>query len=302
MAKKFTSATAGIIDYGTTYAYFLQRLRAIAVSCFEYENLPLSVSQRFMELSLIRKGHALYFHDDVLDADLCMRAVLSGPLDVYDIPMTRRAYANNGYTAELHTDDSVIIYDNYLHEPVWPQLCMFAQRLANIEQTKDINLKAQKTPVLILCDEKQRLTFENLYLKYDSGAPVIFGSKNLDISGISVMKTDAPYLLDKLQEEKINVLHEAFSFLGVGSMEIVKRERYLTNEIEASQEGNIAQRANRLKARVEAVNMINAMFNQNISVKYSPLADQLALELERATIARSSAGGAEITAREEEDL
>ena len=75
---------------------------------------------------------------------------------------------------------------------------------------------------------------ENLFNKLDCGTPVIFGSKNLDIEGVKVLNTGAPYLLDKLQEEKINVLHEAFSYLGVGSLEIVKRERYITNEIQAA--------------------------------------------------------------------
>ena len=282
--KKYNSSTAGIINYSDFYIYFIQRLKAIAVSCFQWKDLPLSVSQRYLEIALLRRSFCLFFKDDILDEFFAMRCILEPPFDNYDIPMQRIAYANNRYRNRLSWKDSVIIYDNYLHEPLWPSLTMFAQQLTNIEITKQINLRAQKTPVLILCDEKQRLTMENLYAKLDCGTPVIFGSKNLDIEGVKVLKTDAPYLLDKLQEEKINVLHEAFSYLGVGSLEIVKRERYITNEIQAANEGNIAQRANRLKARTEAAEHINKMFGLQISVEYSPIADQIANDMLRAGI------------------
>lgn len=276
MLKKYTSTTAGIINYTEFYTYYIQRLKAIAVSCFEWKDLPLSVSQRYLEISALRRSFCLFFKDDVLDKFYAMRCILEPPFDNYDVPMNRIAYANNRYRNRLNYTNSVIIYDNYLHEPMWPSLCMFAQQLTNIEITKQINLRAQKIPVLILCDEKQRLTMENLYNKIDCGVPVIYGSKNLDIDGIKVLNTGAPYLIDKLQEDKINVLHEAFSFMGVGSLEIVKRERYITNEIQAANEGNVAQRANRLKARTEAAEHINDMFGLNISVEYSPIADQIA--------------------------
>lgn len=276
MPKKYTSTTAGIINYRDFYMYYIQRLKAIAVSCFQWKDLPLSVSQRYLEISTLRRSFCLFFRDEIMEKYYAMRCILEPPFDNYDVPMNRIAYANNRYRNRLNYTNSVIIYDNYLHEPMWPSLCMFAQQLTNIEITKQINLRAQKTPVLILCDEKQRLTMENLYNKIDCGVPVIFGSKNLDIDGIKVLNTGAPYLIDKLQEDKINVLHEAFSFMGVGSLEIVKRERYITNEIQAANEGNVAQRANRLKARTEAAEHINDMFGLKISVEYSPIADQIA--------------------------
>lgn len=279
MPKKYTSTTAGIINYREFYMYYIQRLKAIAVSCFQWKDLPLSVSQRYLEISALRRSYCLFFKDDVLEKFYAMRCILEPPFDNYDVPMNRIAYANNRYRNRLNYTNSVIIYDNYLHEPMWPSLCMFAQQLTNIEITKQINLRAQKTPVLILCDEKQRLTMENLFNKIDCGVPVIFGSKNLDIDGIKVLNTGAPYLIDKLQEDKINVLHEAFSFMGVGSLEIVKRERYITNEIQAANEGNVAQRANRLKARTEAAEHINDMFGLQISVEYSPIADQIANDM-----------------------
>lgn len=276
MRKKYDSNIAGAVDIWTTYNYFIQRLKSITISCFDWDGLPDTIRQQQLELALMRKGRALFFYDEVAERFLAMRCVCNGPFDIYDEPIRRRAYSNNGFQYDATNLDSVLIWDNYLHEDIWPALCMFAKRLTNIEITKDINLRAQKTPVMILCDDRQRLTMENLFMRIDMGTPVIFGSKNLDLDSVKVLNLEAPYLVDKLQDEKINVLHEAFSFLGVGSMEIIKRERYITSEMQTSQESNVAQRANRLKSRVEAARLINEMYNLNVSVQYSPIGDQIA--------------------------
>lgn len=281
MRKKYDSTVAGVVDIRTTYIYFMQRLKSIAISSFDWDGLPHSVRQQNLELSLLRKGRALFYYDDILERYLAMRCICNGPFNVYDEPVRRRAYANNGYQYEASDADSVLIWDNYLHEDTWPAISMFAKRLTNIEITKDINLRAQKTPIMILCDDRQRLTMENLFLKIDTGSPVIMGSKNLDLESVKVLNLEAPYLVDKLQDEKVNVLHEAFSFLGVGSMEIVKRERYITSEMQTSQESNVAQRASRLKARQEAAKLINDMYGLNLSVSYSPIGDQIADQMLR---------------------
>ena len=274
--KRYDSSYAGAVSIWQTYNYYMQRLKAIAVSCFDWDGLPAGVRQRNLELSLLRKGACLFYRDEILDQFLTLRCIMGGERNLYDEPIYRTAYANNGY--QYRTDDlqSVIIWDNYLHEDIFASLSMFAKRLTNIEITKDINLRAQKTPVMILCDERQRLTMENLFEKIDTAVPVVFGTKDLDLDGVKALNLEAPYLLDKLQEEKVNVLHEAFSYLGVGSLEIIKRERYISQEMQASQESNIAQRASRLKAREEAAGLINDMFGLGITVKYSPVSDQIA--------------------------
>lgn len=276
MKKRYDSNYAGAVSIWQTYNYYMQRLKSIAISCFDWDGLPPGVRQRNLEISLLRKGACLFYRDEILQQFLTLRCIMGGERNIYDEPIYRTAYANNGY--QYRTDDleSVIIWDNYLHEDIFPTLSMFAKRLTNIEITKDINLRSQKTPIMILCDERQRLTMENLFEKIDTAVPVIFGTKDLDLEGVKALNLEAPYLLDKLQEEKVNVLHEAFSYLGVGSLEIIKRERYIQQEMQASQESNIAQRASRLKAREEAAALINDMYGLSISVKYSPVSDQIA--------------------------
>lgn len=266
--KRYDSNFAGAVDTHATYNYYFMRLLSIAISCFEWENLPDGIDSRFLETTLLYNSNALFFKDEVL-GNLVLPVALGGNFDVYGIPVTRRAYAVNGYQAERDTSNSVVIYDNLLHMSLLPIIEMFCKRLTNLEITKDINLRAQKTPILMQCTESQRLTLENLFMKIDCSTPVIYADKALDLDSLKVLNLQAPYLVGNLQTEKLNVLQEAYNFLGVGGLEIEKRERLLTREIAASQEASFAQRENRLKAREQAAEQINRMFNLNITVKYS---------------------------------
>lgn len=279
MAKRYKTSTAGIVDMATVNEYWRTRLLSIALSSFSWHNLPPTISPRFLETRLLHDGNALFFNDEIIGY-LVTRCTLGGNFDMQDIPKERRAYANNGYTNNLSDKDSVVIYDNLLHTSTLPYIDMFAKKLTNIEITKDINIRAQKTPVMVLCDEQQRLTLENLFMKIDCGAPVIFGTKNLDLENISTLDLKAPYVVDKLHDEQTKILHEAFSFLGIGSVEVEKKERLIEKEVQESNSGNIAQRSNRLKARQEAAEAINRMFGLDVWVEYNPEAEQQAQNLE----------------------
>lgn len=91
---------------------------------------------------------------------------------------------------------------------------LFALRLYEAERTADVNIKAQKTPVLLLIDEKQRLTMENIYSQYNGNKPVIFGDKNsLGENVIKAINTQAPFIADKIINYKKEIWNEALTFL-----------------------------------------------------------------------------------------
>lgn len=114
---------------------------------------------------------------------------------------------------------------------------LFALRLYECERTSDTNLKAQKTPVMLVVDEKQRLLMENLYNQYNGNMPFIFGDKlQLDKGLIQAIKTDAPFLLDKLQDYKKEIWNEALTFLGINNIMIDKKERLITDEANSNNE------------------------------------------------------------------
>lgn len=251
-----------------TYKQYLDRLTELAISMFEWKNLPPSVDARYLELRLFETGCMVYFNDDVL-GNICLDCIANGRLGIYGDPILRRAYSGyNNYNALLKESNSVIVWNNYLHTNSILDVKMFARRLYVLDRIIDVNANAQKTPVLVQGTEKQRLTLINLYKEFDGNAPFIFGDNNLDLNVLKVLQTGAPYVCDKLYTLKTQYWNEALTYLGISNINIQKRERLITDEVTRNQGGTIASRYSRLNSRREAARKINAMFGTNIQVNY----------------------------------
>ena len=251
-----------------TYTQYFNRLVELSVSMFEWQGLPETVDPRYLELHLFQNGSMVYFRDEVM-GDLCLDCIANGQFDVYGNPISRRAYSSyNQYQKTLNESDSVIIWNNYLRQPSVLDVKMFAKRLYNLDRIIDVNANAQKTPVLVQGTEKQRTTLVNLYKEFDGNAPFIFGDKNLDLNSLRAISTNAPYVADKLYQLKTQIWNEALTYLGISNLNIEKKERMITDEVQRNQGGTIASRYSRLESRREAVVKINRMFGTDISVDY----------------------------------
>lgn len=250
-----------------TYIQYYNRLTELALSMFEWKGLPDTVDPRFLEMCLFGEGMAVFFQDDVLGF-LCLQCTITGKLNVYRIPINRRAYAVNGYQRELDDTNSVIIFNNYLHTNSMLDVEMFSKRLYNLDRAIDVNANAQKTPIIIQCDENQRLTMKNLYKEYEGNAPFIFGTKALDTTGLKVLQTGAPYVADKLYQLKTQIWNEALTYLGISNINTQKKERMITDEVTRNQGGVVASRYSRLESRRQACNQINKMFGLDIWCDY----------------------------------
>ena len=234
---------------------------------FDWKNLPSTIDARFLELALFNDGMAVFFKDEVMGY-LGLQVMIGGALNVYRIPITRTAFAQNGYQMKLDPSNSVIIFNNMLHTNSLLDVQEMSKRLYEIQRTIDVNVIQQKTPKIITCTENQRLVMKNLYAQYMGNEPFIFGDKNLDLSGIKTLDTASPYVADKLYELKTQYWNEALTYLGISNVNTVKKERMITDEVQRNLGGTIASRYSRLFMRQQACEQINEMFGLNISVDY----------------------------------
>lgn len=262
-----------------TYNFYYDRLLEMSLSRYEWLNLPNSVDARFLELTLFKNGRALFFEDDVLGM-LALPVIINGPFNVYKIPIRRRAFTPGvssvnetdkstaaTYQAERTNKDSVICYNNMLHSPSLNMCRMFARRLADIDRTIDVNISAQKTPVLIESDTNTLLSLKNAYKQYEGNFPVIFGKKGI-ADNVKVLMTGAPLVAPALQQLKQTIWNDAMEALGIANHGADKKERVNILEIQANQGGTIASRYSGLIAREQACDAVNRMFGTSISVRY----------------------------------
>ena len=262
-----------------TYLQYYMHLAELAMSMFEWKNLPDTVDARFLELTLFEDGQIVFFKDEELGF-LCLQCAVNGGFNVYRIPTNRRAYAVNGYQKNLTENDSVIIYNNFLRTNSMLDVRNFAERLYNIDRAIDVNINAQKTPILIKCDEQQRLTMLNTYQQYDGNQPVIFGDKALNTNAFQVLNTGAPLVADKLYTLKTQLWNECLTYLGISNINVQKKERLITDEVTRNQGGTIASRYARLEARRQACDQINRMFGLNVECNYREDYRDITLDVE----------------------
>lgn len=268
MGRRKTYFDESAILNNRTYAQYVNRLTELAISMFEWSGLPESVDSRYIELHLFSNGCMVYFDDEVM-GNLCLDCTYNGGLDVYGYPILRRAYSSyNGYNRLLKNSNSVIIWNNLLHIPSEADIRAYARRLWMLDRIIDVNANAQKTPILVQGNEKQRLSLVNLYKEYDGNAPVIFGDSSLNTEGLKSISTGAPYVADRIYELKTQIWDEALTYLGISNINIQKKERLITDEVTRNQGGTVASRYSRLEARRQAVERINDMFGTNIKVNY----------------------------------
>lgn len=268
MGRRKTNFEESLSMNNYTYMQYAYRLMELSISMFEWKNLPEGIDERFLEMVLFTDGHAVFFKDDELGDYLALQCIINGKLNVYRIPIKRRAFAVNGYQKQLTDKDSVIIFNNMLHTNSWLDVKMFAKRLYNLDRIIDVNANAQKTPILIKGNEQQRLTLTNLYKEYDGNAPVIFADKSLDMNALQVLSTQAPYVADKIYQLKTQIWNEALTYLGISNVSFQKRERMVSDEVTRSQGGTVASRYSRLNARRQACEQINKMFGLNIDCDF----------------------------------
>ena len=236
-----------------TYLDYLNRFKKVALSIFEWINLPNSMDAIFLEKCLYYMGQATLLKDKdygFINTQCCA----SGNLNIYHLPTSFNCYSYDyqsnrklytGLIPELSEAqkeardyyECILVQNNWERLPTATSMELFALRLYEAEQASFTNIKAQKTPTLIICDEKQRLTMENLYSQYDGNRPVIFGDKkNLNPDQVKCLKTDAPFVADKIMEYKKEIWNEALTFLGINNIMVDKKERLITDEANSNNE------------------------------------------------------------------
>ena len=250
-----------------TYLMYYNRLRDYALSLFEWEGLPESINERFLEIKMLEEGKVVFFEDPSLGY-LALPVMYGQNLNVYQEPTVYKA-VTTGYQRELTPDNAVIIWNNLSRTNFMNTIRNYTLRLYNCERTMDVNIQAQKTPILILAEESQRLTLQNMYKQYEGYQPFIFGNKSgFDLDAFQVLKTDAPFVTDKLMAYKHNLWNEAMTFLGIGNAKQDKKERLVSDEVQANDEQIFSSREVMLIARRQACEKINELFGLNVSVDF----------------------------------
>ena len=260
-----------------TFTDYLNRFKKVALSVFEWVNLPKSMNAQWLEKCLYYNGMATLLKDKnygYINTNCCS----NGKLNIYGLPTNLNCYSFEYQTnRKLYTGlmtglteaqkeareyyECILVQNNWDRTPTAGSMELFALRLYEAERTADVNIKAQKTPVMVLVDEEQRLLMENLYNQYDGNTPFIFGDKKqLGSDVLRAIKTDAPFIADKIIDYKKEIWNEALTFLGINNIMVDKKERLITDEANSNNELINLNLQSYLAPRQEACRQFNEKF------------------------------------------
>lgn len=266
-----------IIINDLTFIDYLQRFKKIAMSMFEWKNLPSGMDARFLERALYYDGRASLLYSEDKGGFINLRASTSGNLNIYGLPTRINCYSYDiqkmrtvyygGDAKQRKEDGCILVLNDWESNPTAVTMELFAMRLYDAQRACDVNVRNQKFPLLIVTDENQRLTMENMYKQIDGNKPVIFGDDKLnDLSKIKALKTDVPFVANDIMEYKKEIWNEALTFLGINNL-AEKKERLISDETNSNNEVINMNLQSYLAPRKEACRLFNEKYGENIDVK-----------------------------------
>lgn len=227
-----------------TYTDYLERMKKICLSMFEWVNLPETMNSRYLEMCLYYKGQAALLYDEDYGF-INTQAADSGYINIYGLPTKINCYSysynkmrelyvpNTNLPAE---EECILVMNNYQRVPTAATICLFAERLTEAQRAADVNIKAQKTPLLLLTDKNQELTLRNMYAQYDGNSPVIFGDRNvLADKPIDSINTNAELVANDIRTYMEGIWNDFLCFVGINNLS-EKKERLITTEANTNNE------------------------------------------------------------------
>ena len=134
-----------------TFIDYLNRFKRIALSIFEWVNLPKSMNARYIEMCLYYTGQCAFLYDKDYGF-INTKATANGYVNIYGLPTKINCFSYNyqkvrtlytGLNPNLSEkqfenqkkNEAILVMNNYDRLPTAPSMELFAYRLYNAERT-----------------------------------------------------------------------------------------------------------------------------------------------------------------------
>ena len=121
-------------------------------------------------------------------------------------------------------------------------LTLFSQKLANCDAAIDINLFNSRTPMIFQASSQESAeSFKAMYDEIAKGNPAVFVDEVLgnllpNDNGSNVIQMNAKnnFVADVVQNEKMQIINEFLTAIGINTANTTKRERQVVDEVNAN--------------------------------------------------------------------
>lgn len=258
------------IDNIKTVEMYKRQFVSLACNVFNIKNLnevaPF-MDYSYVNKELVYKGVIAFFMDEYLGL-LALPFVNLGKLDLYGRSIDIQVIGRNGYTRRLKYGEYVLMWDNRSKQALIYDILQYAERTAMLQRTIDINVAQQRCPRIWKTKTENLKTIQNLIDGVSSYNEAILTYDNIELEDTTAVLEPAPFVSDKLSEQKDKIWNEFLRLIGIANTSFQKKERNIRDEVFISQAGTIASRFTRFNSRVDAIKKINEKWNLNLEVEY----------------------------------
>lgn len=196
------------------------------------------------------------------------RCMGSGSLNHFGKPSKFTCAYYNGEDSRTYDEKDIVwIKNNISRIPTFWLINRYIDRIAHIERVMDLNIDAQKTPYIIESAPETQLSVQNVFKKIKQMYEVIFlnNSKGGIRDKIKVLDLNAPYLVDKLYQQKVNEYNDVLNLLGINTIDI-KKERLVSFEASITDQLTDNYIDMFLSTRIQAIKDFYDKFGQNMKL------------------------------------
>ena len=244
-------------------------LKTYLLGGFKWEGLPDGLPSQQMEQYITMSGMACGFSHPQAGT-VILPAVWGAPLNLYYLPNNYMAYGA-GWSGVVDADESIAFYDNSSRRSLRAAMEHTEKNIYDLISAERVNISHSKNPwVFAGTEDEAKGLIANLQ-KVDENTPayVVTGSELRSIETAKQfyptnVKLDTQTYLQAIRQE----LNSFLTQLGYDNITIEKKERLITDEAHSNDASVMFHRADRLRARQEAAEKYNAMFNANLRVEW----------------------------------
>lgn len=264
-------SNTALVNYYTRY--LLQKV----ISVYDFQGLPETWSKSFFNFILFGVGYVVVFNTDRYGV-IPQACGLSG-YNIYYEPTN--AIVTNPKISFKGSDELKIGVNCELikmqpdYGSIMDMISVYADLLALAQETAAVNLVNSKMAYVFASDNKAGAeTFKKMYDQINAGNPAVFidnkmykldGSKNWDVFTQNV---GGNYIVTDLLADMKNIEDRFNTDIGIPNANTQKRERLITDEVNANNVDTKAKVILWLETIREGLQKVNDMFGLNISVKY----------------------------------
>ena len=269
MGKLKTYAEYRLHENLREYDFYYRKYKNMLFNKFSFKNLPNGISEQFIKETLFTFGFGIFYVNKYGFLHFSKASKID--FNDYNEPIGFHTESKTNNHEYVKAEDCVIMYNNEMRLPSSIDVHYFSKRLSDIDKTILCNMEQLKNSMVISCPEGQKKTIERLIEQKKDCEPYIIVESSFSNYNqpVNFFATKTENICLQLEEEKKIAESQALTFFGINNVNINKKERLITNEVDSNNEEIALRNDSMLDERIKAIDNVNKKFGCDIKVLYN---------------------------------